>query len=74
MTCLNIKVSSHDLYAPPPPPKRPPLNAPLWVNAHPPLEGFPNLNALGVNPREYGIYIFFLGKKIYIHGHLISRI
>ena len=47
MTCLNIKVSSYELNPPPPPP----LNTPSHVNAHPPLQDFPNLNALGINPR-----------------------
>ena len=35
----------------------PPINAPSHVNAHPTLQDFPNLNALGVNLRGYGTYI-----------------
>ena len=52
MTCLNIKVKVPTTYIIKPPP--PPIKAPSHVNAHPPLQDFPNLSALGVNPRGYG--------------------
>ena len=45
-----------------PPP--PPLNAPPGLTPTTHFEGFPNLNALGVNQREYIWYIYVVHNII----------